>query len=182
MDVKLIVQHKKHKPVERIINGRPLIAVNTQAIIVTSKTPESCPVTPTFAKPDFSVHVDIDKFQTAGPPGGAKDYRGWTFGSYQVCGYGYSNARKRQRKIINNYPKPSWWYGDGWQTRRRVIVKEEIDYRHLWWCICYRCHQLVKDPQSITALNHREKAFKEGREQFGNSCGCGDNRQCWVPA
>ncbi len=174
----MIVQHKKHKPVERIINGRPLIAVNTQAIIVTSKTPQSCPVPPTFAKPDVSVHIDIDKFKTEGPPLGVKDYRGWTFGSFQVCGYGYTNERNRLRKRLNN-PKPSWWIGDGW-CPAPIVVQECVDKKHYWWCFCHRCKELVKDPQSIKALNRRQKAFMEGREEFGSSCGCGDSRQIWV--
>jgi hypothetical protein len=133
---------------ERIINGNPLLPVNKQAIIVTSKAPKYSPVSATFHKDLALTEIEICK--TNPPDNYAMDKRGWIFHNLQIFGYAYSNETVRQR-IKKPQPKPTWWVGPGWNPVSKKKI--ETERRTYWWVICLHCKRVLKTPWSNKALN-----------------------------
>ena|SRR5689334_842147 len=155
----------RRKLVERIINGRSLIAVNKQAVIVTSKSPMSCPTPASFYRPVVKTTI-VDPEKTKGPPGGITDHRGWIYGDLQITGYAYSLVQKASGSRGKKCTPPSWWVGSGWIAQRKGFQK-----KHRWWCMCRVCGVLLELPWSTPALNKRERDVKAGiRNYFRCNC------------
>lgn len=139
--------------------------INRQAAIMFSRAPwwAMAPIETQNAIEKCSEPFELAKVidLTKPPPHDLFDRRGtrivWKNGDRAIItGFGHHKKKWKNRNLANN-SKPSWWVGQGWDTRHSNKMSRNITY---WWVFKNNSFELLRwgEPSSVNwRVDHNAK-------------------------